>query len=92
MQSLALLNASGLPTSWSLLDVEDRMGYCELRKFIQPLTRRASKDEIARKFHLTLTRIRQYVVRNDENDWKRSVNCGITWVGDAIATSTRQLS
>jgi hypothetical protein len=68
------------------------MGYRELRKFIQPLTRRASKDETATKFQITLARIQQYVVRNDDNDWKRSVNCGITWVGDAIAISTRQLS
>jgi hypothetical protein len=92
MESPGLPDTSGLPAYWELLDKADQMGYCELRKFIEPLTARASREKTAKQFRVILTEIRQYVVRNDGNDWKRSVICGIAWLADDIAISTRQLS
>jgi hypothetical protein len=35
--------------------------------------------------------IQSFVVRNDADDWKRALVCGICWLESAVAINTRQL-
>jgi hypothetical protein len=44
------------------------------------------------KFRIMMAQIRRYVIRHTDDDWKRSLVCGILWMPDAIAVSTRRLS
>jgi hypothetical protein len=43
------------------------------------------------KFQIMMDQIRQYVIRHTDDDWKRSLVCGILWMPNAIAVSTRRL-
>lgn len=50
--------------------------------------RRHHSNEINREI---LNMIKTFVVRNDGDDWKRALVCGIYWMPDGIAINTRQL-
>jgi hypothetical protein len=80
-----------LPESFEILSEEDKCKYCQLRKMIHPLTVRTTRDQLAIKFYVMVGQIQQYSVRNDADDWKRCLVCGVVWLDGAIAISTRQL-
>jgi hypothetical protein len=81
-----------LPAYWNLLNEGDRQGYMVLRGMLKPVVMRATKSTVARKFAAIISEIKKYAVRGDENDWSRSLVCGMVWLGDCIGLSTRQLS
>jgi hypothetical protein len=80
-----------LPSYWALLDETDKLAYTTMR---QGLSSSACKH---RRHHATeinkdiLATIHGFVMRNDNENWKRALVCGICWLPDAIAINTRQL-
>jgi hypothetical protein len=80
-----------VPSYWALLDDVDKVSYLAMR---QALSSSACKH---RRHHATeinrdvLATIRSFVMRNNAEDWKRALVCGICWLPGAIAINTRQL-
>jgi hypothetical protein len=76
---------------WEVLSEEDQMKYRQLQCLIDPLLLRTTRQQLPVKFQIIIQQIQEYVVRHDEDDWKRNLVCGIIWLADAVAISTRQL-
>jgi hypothetical protein len=83
-----------------LLTPADQDGYLRLREGLHVLAVRIKRAQLATHFVEIVTRIREYCVRRDQDDWKRSLVCGLLWLSDdsesdpaqgAFALSTRQL-
>jgi hypothetical protein len=84
-------NEDTKPQHWSLLHTDDQLAYMTLKVIVERLAIRTSRDRAAQNFRLLMTRLQEYIIRHDEDDWKRSLVCGIAWLGDTIAISTTQL-
>jgi hypothetical protein len=80
-----------LPNYWTLLDDTDKIAYFAMRQALSSSAckhRRHHANEINQDI---LNTIRGFVMRNDSDDWKRALVCGICWLNTAIAINTRQL-
>jgi hypothetical protein len=80
------------PDHWEILSEEDHVKYHQLQRVIDPLSFRTSRDHLSRKFQIMINQIQRYTTRNDADDWKRQLVCGMLYLDNAIAISTRQLS
>jgi hypothetical protein len=92
MQGQRLSKAEAYPKHWDILSDSDQMEYRQLKKFIDPLSLRTTKEDLKLKFRILLTEIQRYTTRNDCDDWKRQFVCGILSLTDIVVISTRQLS
>jgi hypothetical protein len=79
------------PNYLPLLTSDDKLGYESLREAIDPLTVRTTRALLGEKFQEIIGTIRDYAVRGDADDWKRCLVCGVAWLDDSLAISTRQL-
>ena len=86
------LFAKHTPSHWDMLSAEDKQRYLELTEAINPLTFRTSKDRLTLKFNIILNMIYDFVMYRDEDQWKRSLICGVAWLNDALAICTAQFS
>jgi hypothetical protein len=80
-----------LPQHWDLLSSEDQIRYTSLQQELSAPSRRNRRNRSLATFGEVIGAIRQFVVRNDENDWKRAIVCGICWLDVTIGVNTRQL-
>lgn len=81
------------PPYWHVLNSNDQSEYMKLKEKISPLTLRASKSKIAENYLMILELLKNYIVRGDEDDWKRSLVCGIFWTGSKkIVINTKHLA
>jgi hypothetical protein len=80
-----------IPEYWNMLNDDDKKQYRQLRKLIDPLSLRTTRDQLPVKFQIVLSEIQRYSIRSNGDDWRRCVACGIVWLDDALAISTRQL-
>jgi hypothetical protein len=80
-----------LPLYWTLLSDPDKAAYLAMRQALSSSAckhRRNHSKEINQDI---VTTIRSFVMRNDADDWKRGLVCGICWLSANIAINTRQL-
>jgi hypothetical protein len=74
-----------------LLTAQDRMDYMELQKSFADVGVQRRKGQSS-GFNEMLERVQSYAIRDDGGDCKLCVVCGIFWLKNAIAVSTRQLT
>jgi hypothetical protein len=79
------------PRYWELLDDDDREKYHKLREEFLAGNFRHTRNARLEQFDAILEKIRRYAERNDDNDWRRFLVCGVCWLDNAIAINTRQL-
>ena len=87
----AVNNKAKQPEFLELLNEADRREFEHIRAALASPAckhRRHHSKEINSEI---LNRIRQFVVRNDGDDWKRALVCGICWMPDGIVVNTWQL-
>lgn len=80
-----------IPAFWDLLNERDRVEYTRIRLTLSSSAckhRRHHSKEINMEIMNT---IKQFVVRNEADDWRRALVCGICWINDGLAINTRQL-
>lgn len=80
-----------MPLFWELLNDHDKEDYLKMRIALSSPAckhRRHHSSELNREIVNT---IKNYVIRNDGDDWKRALVSGIVWLPNAIAINTRQL-
>jgi hypothetical protein len=79
-----------LPLHWDLLTRRDLDDYVELRKSFYDEIRKSKKGERLESFIKRLIKIRSFVERGDQDDWKRSLVCGIIFMKNSIAIHIQQ--
>ncbi|KAK8886737.1 hypothetical protein M9Y10_042205 [Tritrichomonas musculus] len=80
-----------LPGFYDLLSDSDREGYNQLRSALSSKNCRNRRNKRLETFSEMLNAIHKYAIRNDENDWKRCLVCGVLWLSNGIAINTRQM-
>lgn len=79
------------PQYWDLLSEADREKYTELHTEFSSGVMKRARNGRAESFEEMLENIKKYCVKNDDDDWKRYLVCGVCWMDEAIAINTRQL-
>lgn len=79
------------PNHFELLTDADKREYQKIRTEIQPYTIRTTKEKASLNFKYIILRLGEFINRGEEDDWKRALVCGIAWLENAFAISTRQL-
>ena len=81
-----------LPNYFELLNQQDKESYYTLQKNLSSSECRNCRNKRLDNFANMLEVIKQFSMRNDEDDWKRLLVCGVCWISDGIAINTHQLS
>ena len=79
------------PQYLPLLSESDVALYNKLRESLSSRLCRNRRGHRLEHFNEMLDTIKQFAVRNDEDDWKRCLVCGVVWLSTGIAINTRQL-
>jgi hypothetical protein len=83
--------APNCPDYWHVLSESDRKKYRELRLRIDLVSFRTIGAHSPLKLQIIITEIKHFAISHDGDDW-RCLVCGIVWLPDAVAVSTRQMS
>ena len=73
------------------LSYGDQKQFANLREKVGSSENRYNRNKRIQTFQEMLNQIRQFCERDQDDDWKRYLACGITWLGNDIAINTRQL-
>ena len=79
------------PAYWQLLSDPDKYHYLYIRANISAQKAKNQRNKRLENFTETLEWIRRFCIRNDGDDWKRQLVCGICWLNEGLAINTRQL-
>jgi hypothetical protein len=82
---------SDTPMFFSLLDESDQKSYLEMRELLHNSEKRYKRNKRIESLQEALDTIQEFCVRHSPDDWKRSLVCGVCWMGPDIAINTRQL-
>lgn len=80
------------PMHFHILSESDKENYFKLYRYISNSVKKYKRYKKVESIKEALYLIRLYCIRNDINDWKRCLVCGIYWIGEDIVINTRQLS
>ncbi|OHT11326.1 hypothetical protein TRFO_19314 [Tritrichomonas foetus] len=79
------------PSYLEYLTDQDRLAYENLKQKVGSPDNRYNRNKRLETFIEILNEIRIFCVRNDGDDWKRYLACGICWLGPDLALNTCQL-
>jgi hypothetical protein len=79
------------PVFFSLLTDNDQLGYRRLRSTLGNSDQRYKRNKRIESLQDALDAIREFCIRNDADDWKRCLACGVCWLDRDLAINTRQL-
>lgn len=92
MQVAPDLSRITLPNYWYLLSEADKYRYSCLRvRLSNPAFRNPKNNKKTDSFADIMDTIKHFCIRNDKDDWRRCLVCGICWMPEGIAINTRQL-
>jgi hypothetical protein len=82
-----------LPRHWELLSRDDQAKYLTLQQSLATPSGKNRRNRSVETFPQTLETIKSFVNRNDGDDWKRSLVCGVCWLNSegTVAVNIRQL-
>lgn len=86
-------NSSNIEKSsfYYLLSPSDQLQYQALQRRLSSTDNRYNRNKRIEVFKENLDEIKRFCLRNDEDDWKRFIACGICWIDDGICVNTRQI-
>lgn len=84
------MQEANIPKHFELLNPDDKMKYKKLQAYFiaHAMSPKNCGDNA---FQDSITKIFSFCIRHEEEDWKRSVVCGIYWFDDNILLSVQQL-
>ena len=85
------LTTSPTPNFFDLLSADDKIEYFKLKSSLDGTVSKRNRGHRVEAFGAILDEIQKYVERGDENDWKRSLVCGVCRMNNMIAINIRQL-
>ena len=75
-----------------ILSPADRRSFEELKTKVGSPENRYNRNKRLATFNEIIESIKSFCIRNDGDDWKRCIVCGICWIGKRdLAINTRQL-
>ena len=77
---------------FDILVKSDQEGYLELKTSLSSEKRRYQRFHRTDSFEEIITEIKKFCIRNDCDDWKRCLVCGICWPQGCIGINVRQLA
>ena len=80
------------PSYWDILSPSDQKEYKVLQRDLYSTACRNLRNQRLDSFIDVLEIVKKYTAKNDQNDWKRYLVCGICWLSDCIAINTVQFS
>lgn len=80
-----------VPQYWDLLNEDDRECYLKLKKELSVENIKKGRNSKLDSFEGILDTIKAFVIKGNDNDWKRCLVCGICWMDESIGINTRQL-
>lgn len=80
-----------MPQFFNFLTKSDQKKYWDIKKKILNLNKKYKKNKKLELLEDSINLIHKYCTRNDSNDWKRYLVCGICWIENNIAINNRQL-
>lgn len=80
------------PKYFYLLSPADQEAYMRIKEALSFHICRNVRNKRIETFSEILSIIKAFCVKNNQDDWKRSIACGICWLYNGIAINTRQLS
>ena len=75
-----------------LLSPSDRIMYEELKKKVGSPENRYNRNKRIQTFTEIIESIRQFCIKNDDEDWKRCLVCGICWIPHSSSNDSSPLS
>ncbi|OHT13923.1 hypothetical protein TRFO_15819 [Tritrichomonas foetus] len=81
-----------LPEYFDLLDSSNQSQFCQLRAILASDNFRYNKSHSCNTIELILTMIKVFCLKDNEDDWKRCLVCGVIFFDKYVAINTRQLS
>lgn len=84
-------NENTLPSFIEFLSDTDRHRYLELKQTLTGSDFRYNRHKRIQTFQEMLDDLYHFCKRDDDDDWKRYLVCGILWLGSDCAINTRQL-
>jgi hypothetical protein len=85
------VSAQQEPSYWHLLSSDDSQAYLKLCDHFQSTTGKSAKGERLDAFSYRLGKIREFIERNDQSKWQRSLVCGVFFLREGMALNIRQL-
>lgn len=79
------------PVYYDMLTKQDQSAYDKLRAIVSSNENKYIKNQRCQTIQAAFNMIREYCVRDDEDDWKRYLTCGICWIDNDIAINIRHL-
>lgn len=70
------------PDYFNLISEEDQRQYRELQQILISPENRYARNRRIETLKESLEEIRKFCIRNDENDWKRCLVCGVIWLSE----------
>ncbi|OHT16000.1 hypothetical protein TRFO_42123 [Tritrichomonas foetus] len=83
--------ATETPKFFELLSEDDQKQYKELREKVGSPENRYTRNRRLITLKDSFDAIRAFCIKNDEDDWKRCMVCGLCWIDDSICVNIRQL-
>lgn len=75
-----------------LLSPSDRIKYEELKQKVGSPENRYNRNKRIQTFTEIIESIRQFCIKNDDDDWKRCLVCGICWIPHSSSNESSPLS
>ena len=79
-----------LPEHFDILSHDDRQMYLNLQSLISNDGKRSPKNQKTKMLEDNLEQIKKFCIRNDNDDIKRCLVCGIIWVEEGIGINLFQ--
>lgn len=80
-----------VPAFMEMLSDKDKAAYMEIQADLAAPSHRYNRHKRIATFTEMLDTIKSFCIQGNDDDWKRSLVCGIAWLGNDIAINTRQL-
>ncbi|OHS97519.1 hypothetical protein TRFO_36278 [Tritrichomonas foetus] len=79
------------PSHWELLSEDDKQGYISIKSLFNDDLSKSKRGERFEIFVTRLKTIRDYINRNPNDQWKRSLVCGMVFLTSALGINIQQL-
>lgn len=81
-----------LPQFYELLNLEDKKQYNYMKSTLSSSVCKNRRNQSTKTFDQILKMIKGFSIRNNSDDWKRCIVCGLFWLQDnEIAVNSKQL-
>ena len=80
-----------LPMFWDHLNDIDKARYLKIQETLSSSACKHRRHQSKAINNEIISSIKAFIIRGDDDDWRRSLVCGIGWINNSVVINTRQL-